>query len=82
MNKNYLLVGACVAIVVAGFGYQSYITMHDTETSAETQARLMSEGKRALGIQPEASSSAVQMASGTMHMEDGVIMATESMMQK
>ncbi len=40
MNKHYLIVGVLVAIIVAGFGYQSYVTMHDGETKAEMAARL------------------------------------------
>jgi hypothetical protein len=82
MNKNYILIGVFVSIIVFGFGYQSYVTMHDTETSSETEQRLMREGERALGIQKEASSSGAMVASGTLPMEDGVIVATDSMMQK
>ena len=82
MHKNYILIGAFVAIVVAGFGYQSYATMHDTETSEQTQDRLMREGKTALGLDKQASSTANQMASGSMRMEDGVMMETDSMKTK
>ena len=79
MKKYYLLVGVCLSVVVFGFAYQSYVTMRDTETNEQTQQRLMLEGARALGLDIHASSSAHLMASGTMKMEDGVMMASASM---
>lgn len=82
MKKYYLLVGVCLSVVVFGFAYQSYVTMRDTETSEQTQQRLMREGARALGLDIQASSSAHLMASGTIKMEDGVIIATDSMKTK